>query len=161
MEVDLEKFNKAKEEAEEFYKNIGEVYCPYLKDKVSFNAKGLDHIKFKDWNKTRLALEQYMRLKLLKLAPDIIKSSHTLQEFYETNRMERQKINSQWGRRMIRVKYYGFVAVIKNTRVKIIIKEIEGSQNFFWSIIPFWKNRKDEFSNKIKRILHEGDLETQ
>lgn len=161
MEIDPEKFEKIKIEAEEFYKKLGEINCPYLEGKVSFNAKGLDHIKFKNWNKTRSMLDQHMRFRLLKLAPEIIKKSNTLQEFYETNRLERQKINSRWEQRVIRVKYYGFVAVMKNTRIKIIVKEIEGSARFFWSIIPFWKNRKDEFSNKIKRILHEGDLETQ
>ena len=49
----------------------------------------------------------------------------------------------------------------RDEMLKIIVKEIEGGESFFWSIIPFWKSRKDEFSNKIKRILHEGDLETQ
>lgn len=161
MEIDPEKFDRVKEEAETFYRNIGDIHCPYIGAKIAFNAKGLDHIKFKEWNKTRSRLEQYMRFKLLQLAPEIIKSSHTLQEFYETNRLERQKINSRWEQRSIRVKYYGFVAVINRVRVKVVVKEIEGGKAFFWSIIPFWKSRKDEFSSKIKRILHEGDLETQ
>ncbi len=161
MEIDQEKFDKVKSEAEELYEKTDKVFCPYLKADVMFNAKGLDHIKFKGWNRTRSMLEQYMRFKLFPLAPDIIKDSHTLQEFYETNRLERQKVNSRWEQRMIKVRYYGFVAVIKNTRVKVIVKEVDGGSNFFWSIIPFWKSRKDEFSNKIKKILHEGDLETQ
>lgn len=161
LDVNIERLNKIKEDAEIFYRSIGEVHCPYIGVKIAFNVKGLDHIIFKHWNRTRSTLEQYMRLKLLRLAPDIIRSSHTLQEFYETNRLERQKINARWEQRLIRVRYYGFVAVINKARVKIVVKEIEGGKPFFWSIIPFWKNRKDEFSVKIKRILHEGDLETQ
>lgn len=161
MEVDREKFDKVKSDAEESYRKTDKVFCPYLKTAVMFNSKGLDHIKFKGWNRTRSTLEQYMRFKLFPLVPDIIRDSHTLQEFYETNRLERQKVNSRWEQRMINVRYYGFVAVIKNTRVKVIVKEVSGGSSFFWSIIPFWKSRKDEFSNKIKKILHEGDLETQ
>jgi len=45
-DIDLEKFDKAKKEAENLYKSIGEVYCPYFKEKISFNVKGLEHIKF-------------------------------------------------------------------------------------------------------------------
>jgi hypothetical protein len=161
MEVELEKFKKVKEEAEKFYKEIGEIYCPYLKEKVSFNAKGLDHVKFKEWDKARSLIEQYIRLKLLQLVPYVIKESHTLQEFDEKSRFERQKINSRWEQRLVKVKYYGFVAIIKGARIKIIVKEIEGGKRFFWSLIPFWKPRKDEFGNKIKKILHEGDLEIQ
>lgn len=61
------------------------------------------------------------------------------------------------------VRYYGFVAITDNlrTKVKIIIKEIEGGKKFFWSIIPFWKAKKDEINNQYKKILHNGDLETE
>lgn len=163
MDIDIEKFKKIKEEAEKFYKEIGEVYCPYFQETVSFNAKGLDHIKFGEWNKARPIKQQYMRLKLLKLAPQVIKKSHTLQELHETKRFERQKINSRWENRMITVRYYGFVAITDNlrTKIKIILKEVEGGKKFFWSIIPFWKARKDEIDNQYKKILHNGDLETQ
>jgi hypothetical protein len=41
MEVPPDKFKKVKEEAESFYKQIGEIYCPYFKEKIAFNAKGL------------------------------------------------------------------------------------------------------------------------
>lgn len=161
MVIDQERFNKVRQEAEALYKSIGDIYCPYLKDKIAFNAKGLDHIKFKEWDKARSMVDQYIRLRLVKLAPEIIKQSHTLQEFYETNRLERQKINSRWESRSIKVRYYGFVAIVNKARVKIIIKEVEGGKKFFWSIIPFWKPKKDEEGNRIKKILHEGDLETQ
>ncbi len=157
---ETEKFKKAKEYAQENYKNIGQIYCPYLKEKVSFNAKGLDHIKFHEWNKARPAEEQYVRLRLLELAPKIIKDSHTLQEFFETKSFERQRINSRWEKRFVSIQYYGFVAVIKGVRIKIIIKRVAGGECYFWSIIPFWKPKKDLLGNKIKN-LHEGDLEIQ
>ena len=79
MEIEPEKFEKNKKDSEIFYKSIGEIYCPYLSATVSFNAKGLDHIKFKEWDKARSSIEQYVRLKLLRLAPQILKCSHTLQ----------------------------------------------------------------------------------
>ncbi len=160
MSSDIDKFNKAKTDAEKFYKNIGKVYCPYLKDNVSFNTKGLDHIKFSGWNKTRLLKDQYIRLRLLQLAPKIIRESHTLQEFFKTIRQERRKINGVWEINFTETTFYGFVAVINKCRVKIIVKEISGGKKYFWSIIPFWKNRRYN-DGMNKKILHEGELESQ
>ena len=59
----LEQFERIKQEAEDYYKTVNAVFCPYLKSKVNFNAKGLDHIKMKSWNKARLISDQYLRLK--------------------------------------------------------------------------------------------------
>jgi len=36
-------------------------------------------------------------------------------------------------------------------RFKIIVRQIEGGERHFWSIIPFWKNNKE-----LK--LHSGNL---
>ena len=154
-------FEKVRREAEEQYQMLDDVLCPYLKTLVGFNAKGLDHIKMKSWNRARVTSDQYLRLKFLKWAPTIITLSHTLQEIKQTRSLERQKINSRWERRMISVTYYGFIAILHDVRVKVIVKEIEGSKPFFWSIIPFWKTRRDPISGEIKKIFHEGDLENQ
>lgn len=158
MDIPQEKFDRVKKEAEEFYRKIGEVYCPYLKNKVSFNAKGLEHIKFKERGKARVVNDQYIRLKLLKLAPKIISASHTLQEYFETKKFENVNANSRWQYKVVEVVYYGFVAIINQARIKIIIKQIDGGNKFFWSLIPFWKNDKRNSENK--KILHAGDLES-
>ena len=36
------------------------------------------------------------------------------------------------------VVYYEFIAMIKRNRVKIIVKQIDGGERFFWGIVPFW-----------------------
>ena len=160
MKISQEKFNSVKVKAEEFYKKISKVYCPYFQENVSFNAKGLNHIKFKNWNRTRLIEDQYLRLKFLHLAVEVIKKSHTLQEFREAKGFERQKINSRWERRLVEIKYYAFVAILNNVRIKVIIKEAGGGNKFFWSICPFWRQKKDR-NGKNKKILYDGDLENQ
>jgi len=160
MQIDPQELSKIKITVERLYKSVGEIYCPYFNENIAFNAKGLDHIKFKEWNKTRIIEDQYLRLKFLHFAPEIIKKSHTLQEFREQNNFERQKINSRWERKMVPVKYYAFIAIIKNVRVKVIVKEIEGGKKNFWSIYPYWKQQK-RYDGKTKKALFEGDLETQ
>lgn len=156
MEISFEKFEKTKKGSIEFYKTIDKVKCPYFSESVSFNTKGIQHLKFKAWNKTRSTEDQYMRLRLLKYAPDIIKKSHTLQELCEKKSVERIQVNSRWENRVVVVTYYGFVAIVDEIRIKIIVKETEGGEKYFWSIIPCWKQDKSALN---KKILHEGDLE--
>jgi len=50
------------------------------------------------------------------------------------------------------VTYYEFVAVVEKIRVKVIVKQIEGGNMFFWSIIPYWGVDK----NTKKRKLYSG-----
>ena len=138
------------------YESVPEVYCPYLKEKVHFNAKGFEHIRLKQWNKARGRSDQYLRLKLLHLVPTVLQNSHTLQGKWETKDWERLKSHGRWVKIPKTVRYYEFVAVIGKVRIKVIVKEIEGGASYFWTIIPFWK--MNTVANK--RIIHEGNPET-
>lgn len=88
------------------------------------------------------------------------------------NEIERQKMlervnsNSKWKKKMVNVKFYGFIAITNldsngMIRIKIIVKEIEGREPYFWSIIPFWKCKKDPILEQTKKVFHDGDLNTQ
>ena len=134
-----EEFEKVKSIAEAEYKKIGDVQCPFLKTTVSFNAKGLDHLKLKRWNHAREKKDQWVRLKLLHLASEVIKSSHTLQGIDEGNKFERIKINSRWEKKMVRVAYYEFISVLQGCRIRIVVKKIDDGPAYFWSIVPYWK----------------------
>ena len=152
---DEEDFLKVKNEAEKFYKIINDIYCPYFKEKIAFNTKGLKHLKFKSNRQARPGKDQYSRLKLIHLALEVLKQSHTLQGVCQIRRFETQKTNSRWEQTMKDVTYYEFIAVINNVRIKIIIKEVLGGEKHFWSVIPFWGIDKET----SKRILHSGNLE--
>jgi hypothetical protein len=156
IDIDDKKFDEAKTRAKEQYEQIGKIRCPYLEDSVHFNNEGFEHLLFKTWNRTRSRNEQYARLKLLHLAPIIISKSHTLQEYDQRNILIRQKINSRWEKRFKLVKYYVFIAILKGVRLKIIVKEIEGAEKFFYSLYPFWKIANDDIK---KKVFYSGDLE--
>jgi hypothetical protein len=113
----------------------------------------------KAWNRTRPVSDQYLRLKFLKLVPAVLQAAGTLQEFHEKNSMERLKLTGKWKFKIVPVKYYGFVAIVNEIKIKVIIKEIAEVPPYFWSIIPFWKTRNDEITGEIKKVFHEGDLE--
>jgi hypothetical protein len=152
---DSEVFLRVKQKAEELYKSILPIYCPYFKDKVHFNTKGLDHIKFKEWNKPRTIYDQFLRFKLLNLVPQVITSSTTVQGIWRRKEWDRVKRHARWEKKPLDVNYYEFVSVIGKIRLKVVIKEIVGGEKFFWSIIPFWG------MNKVtnNRNLHYKDLE--
>ena len=125
MEIDLGKLERVKKSSEEEYKKTGSIFCPYLKKNVAFNARGLEHIKFKGRNKARSKEDQYVRLRCLPLAEKIIALSHTLQGFQERNELVNVKRN-KWTHEMQSVAYYEFIAVIQDVRVRVIIKQIKG-----------------------------------
>ncbi len=152
---DEKDFEEVKVMAETFYKSIGEVRCPYFSERVAFNAKGWRHLAFKSDRQARTQKDQYSRMKLLRLAPEIIKKSHTLQGIWRTRKFEIQKINSRWEHHLREVILYEFIAVLENVRVKVIVKEIEGGEKHFWSIIPYWNI--DTVNSR--RILHGKDTE--
>ncbi|HBA45516.1 hypothetical protein A2W67_01900 [Candidatus Nomurabacteria bacterium RIFCSPLOWO2_02_40_28] len=159
MEFTPEKFNELKNDAEEFYNKIGSVYCPYFKEKINFNVKGWDHLIFKTWNRTRPIADQYSRLRHIKLASEVIKESKTLQGHWSTQKFERtKKKENGWEQTLKMTNYYEFIAVMEShgskVRVKVIVKQIDGGEKFFLSIIPFWGRNK-----KGDRVMHSGDPE--
>lgn len=158
MQIDRRQFELIRKSAEEEYGKIGVVHCPYLRDVVHFNRVGFEHLLFKEWNKTRSEIEQYIRLKLLRLAPSIIGKSHTLQEFDERKVAVRQKINSRWETRLKIVRYYVFVAIIKDVRIKVIVKEINGGVKTFHSLYPSWKVVVKNNGERTKKFFS-GDPE--
>jgi len=160
MEINEEKFKEVRKKAKEFYDSLNRVYCPYLSENVNFNSEGFEHVLFKSWNRGRSKVEQYIRLRLLSKAVEVIKKSHTLQEYNEENMFVRQKINSRWEHRRKTVKYYVFIALFpdKGIRFKVICKQIEGGEPFFWSVYPSWRKKKNILGNKQK-IFYTGNLE--
>ena len=139
IEFSEQQFNEIKLKGEDLYRNIGEVYCPYLKCKISFNSQGLEHLKFKRREKTRDTKDQYMRFRLIQLAPEILKASHTLQGILETKKFERVRTNGRTENILKPVTYYEFIAVVKRNRVRVVVKQVDEGEKFFWSLIPFWK----------------------
>ncbi len=152
---DKKDFEKVRAEAERFYGTIGEVQCPYFEEKIAFNVAGFKHLKFKSDKVARPRSEQYTRLKLLNLAPQVLSLSRTVQGIWETKHFERIRVHSRTDTILKSVSYFEFIAVLENVRVKIVIKQIDGGEKFFWSIIPFWKID----SINSRRILHSGEPE--
>lgn len=144
----------------EYYRRIGAVRCPYLKTNVHFNSEGFGHLLSRSWNRGRSTAEQYIRLRLIPKVVEIIRIANTLQEYDQREMFVRQQINSRWENREKVVHYYVFIALLieHGLRFKIIIKQIEGGEPFFWSVYPSWRVEKNVANNK-KKIFYNGNLE--
>jgi len=159
IKIDEEQFKKVKAEAKIYYKSIGKVYCPYLQRQVSFNAKGFEHLLGKSWDNARSRVDQYARLRLIPVAKEIIALSNTLQEFEERAMYTRGKEKSGWVKLYKMNNYYVFMALSKNkdARFKVVVKELEGGEAYFYSIYPSWKTIKTE--KGFDKIFYSEDLE--
>jgi len=146
-----------RERAAAHYAQRASVYCPYFKEEIALNSAGFNHIRYRQARKERHVEVQKIRYKLLPLAIEVINNSKTLQEqdeknlFIEVkNRKKRQKI-------MKNIQFYGFIAIIRNFKLKVIVRQVEKGKKHFWSVIPNWKTRRTK--NGQKRIQHHtGDL---
>lgn len=102
--------------------------------------------------------DQYARFKLLPLVPKILNLSKTLQGECRVMHFGKVRMNNRVETVLKPVSYYEFIAVMEEVRTKIVIKQIDNGEKFFWSVIPYWK-----FNLNLdnKRKLHDGDLENE
>ncbi len=160
MGISEEKFNQRKVEAKSFYESLEPIKCPYFNGEcIYFNSEGFEHILFKEWGVRRSQVDQYTRLRLIPLAVNIIKKTGTLQELDEKNLFVRQQSSYGWAKILKNVKYYIFVAIIGELRLKVIIKEIAGGQKNFHSVYPSWEVKSDGLGGRRKKF-YQGNPET-
>lgn len=108
----------------EKYKKLRPVFCPYSQQGVLFTTKGFKHLIFKDYG-MRPHREIRERFALLDIASEILFSSGTVQE-YENNGIE----------------FFGFIAIIKQKKYKIVVLRSKDGSYKFYSVIPYWRTGK-------------------
>ena len=136
-------FHSVRTWAEEQYRSFGQIRCPYFEGNVAFNTEGFRHLRFKAWNRGRDRHDQFMRLKNLARAPEILRLSRTVQGIQESSEWERRHKHGTWEKLLVRVTYYEFVAVLNDRRFKVIVKQLPGGERIFWSLIPFWRQSRN------------------
>lgn len=129
--------------AQMIYNNINSVFSPALKDKITFNAEGFNHIIFKKKRSERERSSQLLRFNLIPLAKQLIELSTTHQEYEEGFKEVSLKRHKKRIIKNSPVKYWGIIAIINNKKIKVIIRKIgDNGSLHFWSIIPNWTTNK-------------------
>ena len=160
METDEKKFDKLKKQVKEDYTALGEIRCPYFNGSVHFSSEGFKHILYKGSTKLkrRDRNSQFTRLQLFKLAPKLLRLTKTVQEHYADKQFVPVRHNKRKEKVLKEICYWGFVAILGERRIKVIVKQIGNGKKKFWSIIPNWGIRKTDKGDRMI-IQHTGDLE--
>ncbi len=156
---DAEKYNKAKDEADKFFKGNAKMKSACLGE-ISFNSDGFLHLIWKVHKKHKRDWKnQVKRFHLLPYIKLVLKGMGYYQEYSEElgTFKTRKKIRGKMREVEVSktITYWGFVAIIDNKiRIKIILRKIGEGNIHFWSVIPFWDT---EDYKGIKIIsLHKG-----
>lgn len=153
----LEEYNSIRNNSQNFYNQKQCVRCPALNNEmINFTSEGFNHLIYKNDRNERDKSVQIMKLKLLPRAVEIIGLSTTYQEYDENIKDIRKKKHKKIVYESAVVKYWGLIAIIRNTRVKVIIRQVGNGQKHFWSVIPAWRKCHYRDTKYISNAL--GDL---
>lgn len=133
---DADYFNQRREKAHQTYTAQRNVYNPYLKSEVVFNADGFHHLQFSA-RRERDKREQLLKFSLLPLAISIIRNSGTLQE-YRKGLVSIGKKGRDGFTAMKEVQYWGFTAIVgaSHIKIRVILRQIGNGNITFWSVMP-------------------------
>ena len=130
-------FKELLREKRAWYKTVGKVYCPILKQDVVFNSKGFYHLRYDTHEKQRLVKEQIYKFNLLPLVIPVIKNATKIFEY------KKQQYSKPLG------KYYEIwelreiMGEKSPTEVSVILRRIGDGNITFLSV----------YDRKIKRKL--------
>lgn len=142
LQFSEDNYIQTKEDARKLYSSYGSVKCAALDGQsVYFNSEGFNHLLYKN-KRERNKKDQFMRLKVLDLAKKIIDITTTYQEYEEVLQNILVKVMKHKEYKSLPVKYWGFIAIIENKKLRVVIKQIRGSNLQFWSVAPFWTTTK-------------------
>lgn len=151
-----EKYLEIKNITKSHYDKIGKRRSPLFKEFVYFNSEGFNHLVYKSNRTERDKSVQIMKFKLLNKAIKLVELSTTVQEYDERMITVVQKMKKKRKNTSKIAKYWGVVAIIKEVKIKVIIRQVGNGQKHFWSVIPAWKKYNHENLKIIKTYC--GDL---
>lgn len=124
-------YERSKEEAVKFFSEHQFIHCPaFPHEKVYFNSKGLNHMFYKGDNRARTHEEILVRVGLLDRALELLKIMPLSQE---------EDFIFREGKKII---FWAFEGVVRNKRIKVIIRQRGTGKKLFWSVIPSWRKSK-------------------
>lgn len=116
------------------YDAIGAVYCPILKEKVVFNARGFHHLCYDSDGTPRDVKERVYKMTLFPLAIPVIKNAIGVAEERNVEVRENRKKNAK----LKKGKTYALVALVgtKNpVNIRVILLKIGNGNLMFRSIM--------------------------
>lgn len=150
-------YEEIRQTAQELYQSYGAVCCPaFGGELVHFTAAGFNHLVYPRPKKPRDPRAQILRFDMLSRGREIIERSSTFQEYDEE--MRYVKVNRK-GRHIevpTIIKMWGFVAVIRRFRVKVVVRQQGNGKKEFLSVAPAWFTRQYRGVKLIQNSVGDG-----
>lgn len=148
-----------REKAKDKYKLLNSATCPALKEEVYFTSVGFNHLIYKKGNTERDRSSQAMRFKLLERSHELISLTTTYQEYEESENNFTIKKKKSKVKTIKIVKYWGIIAILKDRKIKVILRKVGNGNLHFWSVIPAWITNKSRDSKLIKTMKGDPDMD--
>lgn len=140
------KNQRLRADAEAYYKGIGDVACPYLREKVLFNAAGWEHLIAKR-GRFRTSKDFLIRRRLLPYAVLVLKRTGTLQEFTLRMQFVDERSSHSWRKVARPAKYFVFTAIIDDWRLNVVVRQLGDGPLHFFSVYPAWSKKVSDSEN--------------
>lgn len=128
--------------AEQAYGGYKDLKCPAINATVKFTAEGLNHIVYKK-GRERDKKDQFMRLKVIDIARLVIKTTTTIQEKDEKIQQFRVKMKKKYTNVGKSVNFWGFIAIMENKKIRVVVRKVGAGAHHFWSVAPNWTTTKN------------------
>lgn len=161
----LAQYAEIKHAASERYRTFLPTPCPAFNgDLVHFTAEGFNHLVYPQPKKERNRTSQILRFDMLERAKILIETATTFQEYDEGIQYRKVNRRGKHVEQPILVKMWGFVAIIKGFRIKVVVIQRGNSKKEFLSVAPAWFTRQYRDIKLIqnstgKGLAHEDDEE--
>jgi hypothetical protein len=150
-----EEFERLKAKTAEFYDGVGSVQCSALDGKVYFTSEGFNHLRYSKKRERTLKMQE-AKLRLVPKGKLLLEKTSTIQEYCDGLETVQRKRYKKIVKESLMVQYWGFIAIIKGTRLKVVVRRVDNGKYMFWSTVPLWRSTKYDKYSVIDHSM--GDL---
>ncbi|MBC7943461.1 hypothetical protein H7X68_03115 [Candidatus Saccharibacteria bacterium] len=148
-------FERLKIKTKDFYGGIDTIQCPALNAKIHFTSEGFNHLRYSKKRERPLKMQE-AKLQLVPKGKKLLEKTSTIQEYCDGLEMIRRKKHKKTVKESVMVQYWGFIAIINGTRLKVVVRRVDNGKYLFWSTVPLWRSTKYDKYSVIDRST--GDL---
>ena len=138
VEERLKDYADIRSKALKIYNTFGKVNCPALGGYVHFTSEGFNHLVYGRAKKERDKRAQIARFDMLEKAKFILEESTTFQEYDEAIEYVRVNRHGKYVGMNAIVRCWGFVAIVRKFRVKVVVVQVGNGKMEFQSVRPAW-----------------------
>jgi hypothetical protein len=137
----MTKIRDLKKKQKALYSSIISVFCPILNDTIFFNSDGFNHLLYQSNRKPRNIGEQFMKLRCLPHAPEVITKCAVITDTRKITRKVKGVYKSG-------VRYELVHEVEKDIKIRVVVEKIGTGKHKFLSIMPHTNKSKITMTNK-------------